>query len=542
MANIRIPQYERKVQLNANQSPAVRLAEPIPEPDYGKAIQQAGAAIASIGSSVNAIGNKLQKQNFALIEADRDAMVKEVLTKAAQGTVKEENGATVHSYGYEQRNADIEGIDKKLKGKYGDFFTQWQASIPGRISQKKFDEAFGNVLAKKLYDHKMAALDSTLENKINNVFLTGEDVSGENFNQDINGIVDSYKDTLSERDLQNTRNRAAGRAYALYVDKTINRGNQKDVEALIERLKAYNAEKSEPENFKYMQAEDRAKYIEFLGRAKNAMQGTALESNADNLLKRFFTYVEKNSVVTTKNGQKIPAANGMLELARNYPETFCRRYNISRRQLTTLTNVMEQVLAGSPQGAAASMDLERFDVRWKMIKDDDKTKMSTIGQLYGVLREKEDTLEWGATKTDQNKIKKILTEMETTAALIAQDGVKAQYTTPWYDFAHQTNDEYIKSELPGWIKSMTVQEEISDEMLGQAYLYAYEFMERNDKTLKLSTAESRQALQSDVKAYLSQMIKGLNNNVPDDSKLNMPKYQKYQIPEGLPDRKSYLKE
>lgn len=538
MANIRIPQYERKVQLNANQSPAVRLAEPIPAPDYGKAIQQAGAAIASIGSSVNAIGNKLQQQNFTLIEADRDAKVKEVLTKAAQGTVKEENGATVHSYGYEERNADIEKIDKDLKGKYGDFFTQWQASIPGQISQKKFDEAFGNVLAKKLYDHKMAALDSMLENKINNVFLTGEDVSGEKFNQAINGIVDNYKDTLSERDLQNTRNRAAGRAYALYVDKTINRGNQKDVEALIERLKAHKD--GIPENFKYMQAEDRAKYIEFLGRAKNAMQGTALESNADNLLKQFFTYVEQNSVL--KDGQNTPAANKMIALARDYPETFCRRYNISRRQLTTLTNVMEQVLAGSPQGAAASMGLERFDVRWKMLKDDDKTKMSTVGALYGELRQKAASLEWGATKTDQNKIKKILTEMETTAALIAQDGVKAQYTTPWYDFAHQTNDEYIKSELPRWIKSMTVQEEISDEMLGQAYLYAYELMERKGITAKLSTVEEKQALQSGVKAYLSKMIKGLNNNLPDDSKLNMPKYQKYQIPEGLPDRKSYLKE
>ena len=295
------------------------------------------------------------------------------------------------------------------------------------------------------------------------------------------------------------------------------------------------------EKFKYMQAEDRAKYIELLGRAKSAMQGTALESNADNLLKQFFTYVEKNTVVV-KNGQKTPEANAMLTFARDYPETFCRQHKISRRQLITLTNIMEQVLEGSQQGAAASMDLERFDVRWKMAKDDVNTKMAIVGALYGELRKKEQSLEWGATKTDKNKIKKILMEMETTAALIVQDGVKAQYTTSWYDFAHQTNDEYIKSELPGWIKSMTVQEEISDDMLGQAYLYAYELMERQGITAKLSTAKEKQELQDGVKAYLSQMIKGLNNNVPDGSKLNMPKYQKYQIPEGMPDRKSYLKE
>lgn len=578
MANIRIPQYERKVQLNANQTAAHSMPAPLAMPDFaGNAANQAASALETVGKSFYKIAEKKQaeeekrrKREEARIQAERDSKVLELLTKAANGTVSEKDGNLVYSYGRTEFEKEISEIDRQLKEQHGDYFSQWKDSPAGIISNSKLNESFNKVLEKKQYDHRLAALDSTLESKINNVFLTGEDVSGENFNQDINVIVDSYKDTLSERDLQNTRNRAAGRAYALYVDKTINGGNQKDVEALIGRLKAHKD--GIPKNFKYMQAEDRAKYIELLERNVKARKDTLFESNAELFLDKFnaaiesgeeievpFTDAEGGTVykkdmrqippgvisgniagMTGKEifeGGRIPVktkmsrAAAMLDYAVKHRSTFAKENNISPKQINSIISYMRQAINDSPVGMKAITDFEAFKVKYNEAYDGgDKTPMIQWGSLYTTLLTA-DEQGWTADKGMRDKVYQMKTAIELKAArLVKDDEVKSEYKKGWYNFfGTKTNDEYVKDNVENWIRTVAnyaYDEAIPAELTGQAYLWAYSYMSKAGWSADARAgAEEKEALSKAVVDYLRKQVRAEYPAMPENATLNMAVYK-----------------
>lgn len=548
MANIRIPQYERKVQLNANQSPAVRLAKPIPAPDYGKAIQQAGAAIASIGSSVNAIGDRLlarekqkQQQNFALIEAEYDNAVQQSLEQIAKTDI------TQPEWG---RRADedfktiLDKAKESLKQKYPSYFTEWEGSDRGKIAGIKTQQAFGKVKDKLMYDNNLVNMNTLLDQKITNVLLTGEDVSGETFDKQLEKIISPYSGFLTEQDRQRERNKAAARAYGLYIDKKIQTGASKEVNELIKNLKAQKKEDGketgEPEYFRYMTAEDRAKYIKLLERNITARKGTLLEDNAENFRMKFLEAVETQEtgpvffkdkegkpIYKFDENERIPTGIPMskavllLEMAENSPASFCRDYNISAKQLPSLKTYMREVIKGSQIGAKAVMDFEMFRIRYNSEIDNKKTRMTELGSLYNYVLSANER-GWTVSDDIRKQVIKIKTDIENEAAkAVEKDDVRASATKLF----STTNDEYVRDNLPKWVRD-EINGNAPDRLIGQAYLYAYSFMGNTGINIyDIPNAETKQKISEAITNYLKVQLKADYPGMPDGATVNITNYR-----------------
>lgn len=548
MANIRIPQYERKVQLNANQSPAVRLAEPIPEPDYGKAIQQAGAAIASIGSSVNAIGDRLQQQNFALIEAEYDNAVQQSLEQIAQTDI------TQPEWG---RRADedfktiLDKAKESLKQKYPSYFTEWEGSDRGKIAGIKTQQAFGKVKDKLMYDNNLVNMNTLLDQKITNVLLTGEDVSGKAFDDQLEQIISPYSGFLTEQDRQRERNKAAARAYGLYIDKKIHTGSSEEVNDLIKNLKAQKKGKDgkgtgEPEYFKYMTAEDRARYIDLLERNIDARKGTLLEDKAEKFRMEFLEAVETQATQMfhfkdkegkliykfdededkkTPTGILMSKAAFMLEMAENSPLLFCQKHNISGKQLPSLISYMREMIKGNEIGAKAVMDFDMFRIRYNSAIDNEKTTMTELGSLYDYVLSANER-GWSVDKNIRDQAIKIKTDIENEAAKLVKDDDVRATATKLFD---TTNDEYVRDNLPKWVREARNygDEDIPDNIIGQAYLFAYSYMARAEINIyDIPNAATKEKIAKAIKDYLQVQLEADYPGKPDGAIVNITSYGK----------------
>lgn len=574
MANIRIPQYERKVQLNANQSPAVRLAEPIPAPDYGKAIQQAGAAIASIGSSVNAIGNRLQQQNFALIEAEYDNAVQQALTTVpTTNTEQPEWDRTARG----NFNKTLDTAKDALRKKYPSYFTDWEKSSRGKIAEIKTQQAVGKVIDSLMYNKEISNLNTLLEDKITKVLLTGEDVSGKAFDDQLEQIISPYSGFLTEQDRQRERNKAAARAYGLYIDKKIQTGLSKDVKDLIKNLKQQKIGKDgkgtgEPEYFRYMTAEDRAKYIHLLERNVKARKDTIFESNAEIFLEKFNAAIESGEeievpftdaeggtvyqkdmsqippVIASGNiagmtgkeileGGRIPVktkmskAAAMLDYAVKHRRTFAKENNISPKQINSIISYMRQAINDSPVGMKAITDFEAFKVKYNEAYDGgDKTSMTRWGSLYATLLTA-DERGWTANKGMRDKVYQMKTAIELEAArLVKDDEVKSEYKKGWYNFfGTKTNDEYVKDNVENWIRTVAnyaYDEAIPAELTGQAYLWAYSYMSTAGwSAYARAGVEEKEALSKAVVDYLRKQVRAEYPGMPDGATVNITNYR-----------------